>query len=78
MLGFLGGFMRIFAASEEAIGVGQAIFHEGLEAEKAVVRSEKFVKIGKTLRVGARMARVLSKTHMFTRFHRKKLKHMRT
>jgi len=77
LFGFLGGFMRIFSASEEAIGVGQAIFHETLETEKVIAKTEKFSKIGKELRIGVRVVRVFTKTNMFKRFHRKPLKHVR-
>lgn len=70
--GFLGGLFRLFSVSEEAVVVGQAIFHEGLEAEKAAVRAEKvLVRAGKGIRIGARLVRVFTKTRGFTRFHRK-------
>lgn len=75
--GFLGGLFRIFSVSEDAVFVGQAIFHEGLEAEKAVVRAEKAAKIGKELTIGARVVRIFSKTHGLTRFHRRSKEHLR-
>lgn len=77
LFGFLGGFMRIFSASEEVVGVSQAIFHEGLETEKVVVEAERATKAGKTIRIGTRIARVVSKTHFFDRFHRRKLEQLR-
>lgn len=76
--GFVGGFYRLFTLSEETVGMGQAIFHEGLEVEKAAVKAgSPATKVGKGIRVGARIVRVVSKTRIFTRFHRKKKEHVR-
>ncbi len=77
MFGIIGEFSRIFRASEEVVGVGQAIFHEGVEVTKATARAERFLKIGRGVKIGARVLRVVSKTRLFTRFHRRKLKHVR-
>jgi hypothetical protein len=71
------GISAVFVISEETIAVGQAIFHEGLEAEKAVVKAERVAKVGKELTVGARVVRVFTKTRGFTRFHRHKKEHLR-
>lgn len=75
--GVIGEFSRLFRASEEAVGVGQAIFHEGVEVSKAAARAERFVKVGRGIKIGVRVLRVVSKTRLFTRFHRRKLKHVR-
>ncbi len=75
--GVIGEFSRIFRASEEVVGVGQAIFHEGVEVTKATARVERFAKVGRGVKIGARVLRVVSKTRLFTRFHRRKLKHVR-
>jgi len=66
---FVEGISAIFAVSEETIAVGQAIFHEGLETEKAIVRAERLAKVGKEFTVGARVVRIFSKG--YSRFHRK-------
>ena len=75
--GIIGEFSRIFRASEEAVGVGQAIFHEGVEVTKAAARAERIFKVGRGVKIGARVVRIVSKTKLFTRFHRRKLKHVR-
>ncbi len=66
-------FIRLFSAG--SFTVGQAIVHESLEVNKAVSKAEKFAKVGRTLRVGARTVRIFSKTR--AHFKRKKLKHAR-
>ncbi len=75
--GIVGEFSRLFRASEEVVGVGQAIFHEGVEVTKATARVERFAKVGREIKIGVRVLRVVSKTRLFTRFHRRKLKHVR-
>lgn len=75
--GIIGEFSRIFRASEEVVGVGQAIFHEGVEVTKAAARAERIFKVGRGVKIGARMVRIVSKTKLFTRFHRRKLNHVR-
>jgi hypothetical protein len=71
---FIGGVFKLFATSE--IVVGQAILHESLEVSKVAVRAERFAKVGRFTRMGARALRFISKG--IPRFKRKKLKHMRT
>ncbi len=60
---------RVLAGVERFV-VGQAIVHEGLEVRKEVrflARSERF---GKFFRIGGRLLRVITKTRLFSRFHR--------
>lgn len=76
MFGFLEGVSALFRASEE-VAVGQAMFHETLEASKAAARAERFAKIGKELKVGVRVLRVVSKSRLFTRFQRRKVENVR-
>ena len=70
---FIGGIFKIIASSE--FTVGQAILHESLEVSKVTVRAERFAKVGRELRMGARVIRVISKA--IPRFKRKKIKHLR-
>jgi len=72
--GLVGGIYRLFSVSEETLTLGQALFHEGLETEKAV---SKLGKVSKWVKVGARTVRIFTKTRGFTHFHRKKKEHLR-
>jgi hypothetical protein len=74
-LNTVGKFVRLF--STKGIGVGQAIFHESLEVSKVAGKAEKFTKVGKSLKIGTRSLRVITKSRLFSRFKRKKLKHTR-
>ncbi|MFA6460907.1 MAG: hypothetical protein WCV90_01455 [Candidatus Woesearchaeota archaeon] len=75
--GFMGGIYRLLSVSEETVVMGQVLFHEGLEVEKAAAKTEKFAKIGREFKVGARVVRIFTKTRFFSRFHRKKKEHLR-
>ena len=70
---FIGGVFKLFATTE--VVVGQAILHESLEVSKVAVRAERFAKVGRMTRLGARAVRLISKS--IPRFKRRKLKHMR-
>jgi hypothetical protein len=74
-LNTVGKFVQLF--STKGIGVGQAIFHESLEVSKVAGKAEKFTKVGKSLKIGTRTLRVITKSRLFSRFKRKKLKHTR-
>jgi hypothetical protein len=74
-LNTVGRFVRLF--STQGLSIGQAIFHESLEVSKAAGKVEKFGKVGKSLRIGARTMRIITKSRLFTRFKRKKKKHLR-
>ena len=74
---FAEGLSALFRVSEESVAVGQSIFHEGLETEKVVAKSEKFAKIGREIKIGARVVRIFTKTYAFSRFHRRKKERMR-
>ncbi len=71
---FIGGIFKLFATSE--VVIGQAIFHESLEVSKVAVRAERFAKVGRYTKMGARVVRLVTKA--VPRFKRRKLKHMRT
>jgi hypothetical protein len=75
--GFVGGIYRLLAIPEESLTLSQAIFHESLEVERVASEGEKVAKSGKYLKVGARVARVASKSHFFTRFERQKKEQIR-
>jgi len=65
---FLSRIVAIFAT--KGFAVGQAIAHESVEIGKAVSKLEKFGKFAKSLRIGARIVRIVSKTK--AKFARKK------
>ncbi len=56
----------------ERLVVGQAIVHEGLEVRKEVRLVSKSARFSKFFRIGARLLRIITKTRLFSRFHRKK------
>lgn len=51
----------------ERVAVGQAIFHEGLEARKIITEEGKLSKLIRPLRIGVRVLRVVAKTRLFSR-----------
>lgn len=61
--------------AESGFTIGQAIFHESVEVSKIATKAERFTKIGRGLKLGARMVRLVTKT--VPRFSRVKLKHVR-
>ena len=66
---FASGFLRILVAAER-VAVGQAILHESLEARKGVsALARTSGRIGRGLRIGARVVRVITKSRIFTKFH---------
>lgn len=67
-------FIIALRAAEEGVVVGQAIFHETVEAGKVVAKTEKLTKLGRTTRIVVRIARFFTKTKFITRFKRKKKK----
>ncbi len=56
----------------ERVIVGQAIVHEGLEVRKEARLISKSARLSKFFRIGVRLLRVITKTRLFSRFHRKK------
>lgn len=56
----------------EGFTIGQAIFHETLEASKAAAKTERLTKVGKTLRMSARFTRFLSKSRFTKKLTKKK------
>jgi len=67
---------RVVSAAGQ-VTIGQAILHESLEARKgvsALTRSQKFAKY---IRMGARSIRVITKSHLFSKFqhHNRKTRH---
>ncbi len=64
---------RLFTATESVV-LGQGIVHESLELTKATSRAEKLVKVGRGLRIGARVVRVITKSNSIIRFKRKQIK----
>lgn len=74
---FVEGLSAIFRVSEETVSVSQAFFHEGLETEKVVAKSEKFAKIGREIKIGARVVRIFTKGSGVLRFHRRKKERLR-
>ncbi|MBI4152272.1 hypothetical protein HY495_01060 [Candidatus Woesearchaeota archaeon] len=79
LFNLLGRIYRTLFAVEQ-FAVGQAIVHEGLEAEKglkAVARGEKalkFTRAARFIRIGARILRVVTKTRLFSLFNKRKRK----
>jgi len=79
LFNLFGRVYRAFLAAEQ-FAVGQAILHEGLEAEKglkAVARGEKalkFTRAARFIRIGARILRIVTKTHLFSLFNQRKKK----
>jgi hypothetical protein len=66
---FASGFLRVIVAGERFV-IGQAILHESLEARKGVsALARTSGRIGRGLRIGARMVRVITKSRIFTKFH---------
>ncbi|MBI2662136.1 hypothetical protein HYX11_01615 [Candidatus Woesearchaeota archaeon] len=70
-------FIRALRAAEEGVVVGQAIFHETVEAGKAAAKAERFTKLGRSIRIMARSARFATKTGFLTRFKRKRKEMLR-
>jgi len=70
-------FIRALRAAEEGVVIGQAIFHETMEAGKAVAKAEKFTKLGRSIRIVARSVRLATKINFLTRFKRKKKERLR-
>ena len=82
---FVRGIYLLVIGAEE-VQLGQSILHETLQigkaagkvaqAGKVASQTEKLSKIGKGIRVGARLIRVATKSSSL-RFKRKKIKHVR-
>jgi uncharacterized membrane protein len=72
---FFSRFYLLVVGAEE-FKLGQSILHESLEVGKVASKSEKLTKIGKGIRVGARLIRVATKSSSL-RFKRKNIKHVR-
>ncbi|MBI2102442.1 hypothetical protein HYT55_01270 [Candidatus Woesearchaeota archaeon] len=76
LFSLVGRIYQALAATEQ-LAVGQAIFHESLEAEKglkAVARGEKTIKFARAarfIRIGARILRVITKSHLFSVWSKK-------
>lgn len=79
LFSLVGRIYQALAATEQ-LAVGQAIFHESLEAEKglkAVARGEKTIKFARAarfIRIGARIVRVISKSRLFSIWKHRKQK----
>ncbi len=71
----LARFIRLFATTE--FGISQAILHESVEATKIASESERFAKLGRTIRIGARSLRIISKSDLNKRFERKNVNYLR-
>lgn len=75
---FIGKFYRVITTTER-IAVGQAILHEGLEAERgieAATKMSKMSKAGRLIRIIARGIRLITKSRLFCwkEHHHKKRK----
>lgn len=79
----LGEVAKIFSSLDSLV-VGQAIFHETVEVSKAATKAErvskiaeKFGKLGRYVKFGARVVRITTKTHSIIRFKRHKKERLR-
>lgn len=79
----LGEVAKVFSSLESVV-VGQAILHETVEVSKAATKAErvakvaeKFGKLGRYVKFGARAVRISTKTHSIIRFKRHKKERLR-
>lgn len=62
---------RVVVATER-IAIGQAIAHETIEVSKEARVLSKSGKAARVIKIIARLVRIVTKSHFFTRFHHKR------
>ncbi len=69
------GKTAIAVTAAEKVTLGQGVVHESLELSKAASKTEKIAKVAREIKIGARVARVISKSEEVQRFKRKIVKY---
>jgi hypothetical protein len=64
----IGRLYKIVLATEQ-LAMGQTILHETLEAEKGIKAVARSGRLARTIRIIARLIRVVTKSRLFTHFH---------